>query len=64
MEEVNSDKAKVTVELIENGPMRITGNFNLKDLKRDFEDNPQVIELCRCGRSANKPYCDGAHEKP
>ena len=19
------------------------------------------VTLCRCGRSANKPYCDGAH---
>jgi CDGSH-type Zn-finger protein len=23
----------------------------------------ETIALCRCGHSANKPYCDGAHAK-
>lgn len=64
MENVSPEKQKVKVEVIENGPLRITGNFILKDLKRDLEEKPGVIELCRCGRSANKPYCDGSHELP
>ncbi|HEV8122911.1 MAG TPA: CDGSH iron-sulfur domain-containing protein [Gemmatimonadales bacterium] len=24
---------------------------------------PGVIKLCGCGRSANKPFCDGSHKK-
>ena len=24
---------------------------------------PGIIKLCGCGRSANKPFCDGSHKK-
>lgn len=24
---------------------------------------PGVIKLCGCGRSGNKPFCDGTHKK-
>lgn len=58
------EKQKVKVEVVENGPLRITGNFVLRDMKRDFEESPGVIELCLCGRTAVKPYCDGSHDKP
>jgi glutamate synthase domain-containing protein 2/CDGSH-type Zn-finger protein len=47
---------------IENGPLRVQG------LKRiDTADGPveceSSIALCRCGRSENKPFCDGTHVK-
>lgn len=58
------NKSKVKVEVVENGPLRITGNFILKDLKRNKEETPGVIELCRCGRTGNKPYCDNSCKKP
>jgi CDGSH-type Zn-finger protein len=63
MEENKDKKTKVKVEVIENGPLRITGNFVLKDLKRNHEDTPGVIDLCRCGRTGNKPYCDNSCKK-
>jgi len=46
-----------------NGPIRITGNFVIKDPQgRDFDlSGRTVISLCRCGHSANKPFCDGSH---
>jgi CDGSH-type Zn-finger protein len=46
-----------------NGPLRITGNFVIKDAQgRDFGlAGRTVISLCRCGYSENKPFCDGSH---
>lgn len=64
MENNNGKKERVKIEVVENGPLRITGKFILKDLKRNKEESPDFIELCICGRTRNKPYCDGSHEKP
>lgn len=49
------------VKVAENGPLEITGGIILKD---DMESKPQSAEhytLCRCGKSKNKPFCDGTH---
>jgi CDGSH-type Zn-finger protein len=56
-------KPQAIVEVIESGPLKITGNFLLKDLKRDTEDSPKEIFLCRCGKSRNKPFCDESHKQ-
>jgi CDGSH-type Zn-finger protein len=63
MENMQEKKSQANVELITNGPIKITGNFQIKDLKRDKEESPSEIWLCRCGRSQNKPYCDESHKK-
>jgi len=63
MEEKKEYKPQVIIEVIDFGPLKITGNFILKDLKRGNEDSPVVVLLCRCGKSGNKPYCDESHKK-
>jgi CDGSH-type Zn-finger protein len=63
MEEKNENKSQAVIEVIEFGPLKITGNFQLKDIKRDKEESPSEILLCRCGKSGNKPYCDDSHKK-
>lgn len=61
--ESNTNKKIVTiVEVIDGGPLKITGNFIVKDLKRDTDDTPSEIYLCRCGRSGKKPFCDCSHK--
>ena len=63
MEEKKKHKLQATIEVIEFGPIKITGNFLLKDFKRDFKDSPGEVWLCRCGKSENKPFCDESHKK-
>jgi len=61
MEKNDNRKATATVEVIENGPLKITGQILLKDIKKDITDAICEVSLCRCGHSCNKPYCDGSH---
>jgi CDGSH-type Zn-finger protein len=63
MEEKKEHKSQALVEVIDFGPLKITGNFIIKDIKRDKEDSPGEVLLCRCGKSGNKPYCDESHKK-
>lgn len=54
----------VEILIADNGPLIITGEgVVLKDAEGKVIDTggkPRVA-LCRCGASANKPMCDGAH---
>ena len=43
------------------GPYVVTGRFTLAAHGAPRDDASVV--LCRCGRSANKPYCDGTHTR-
>ena len=55
----------VTVKVIPDGPLMVKGECELQD----GQGTPMpakggdTIFLCRCGSSANKPYCDGTHKK-
>jgi CDGSH-type Zn-finger protein len=48
-----------------NGPIRIEGEFEICDpAGQNFGlAGRSVISLCRCGHSANKPFCDGSHNR-
>ena len=52
--------AAVTITVRENGPYRITGPFQLVDADGNAYALPagETVALCRCGRSATKPFCD------
>jgi CDGSH-type Zn-finger protein len=53
------------INVFPNGPLRITGNFVIKDGQgKEFDlGGRATIALCRCGQSANKPFCDGSHAR-
>jgi CDGSH-type Zn-finger protein len=48
---------------IKNGPLKIEGDFELCDSagKAFTTEAGKAVFLCRCGLSANKPFCDGQH---
>jgi CDGSH-type Zn-finger protein len=48
-----------------NGPLRISGDFIIKDGQNKSFDlsGRTAISLCRCGLSENKPFCDGSHAR-
>lgn len=55
----------VTIVCSPNGPLRMTGNFLIKDGQgQDFDVSGRTtISLCRCGHSEKKPFCDGSHNR-
>jgi CDGSH-type Zn-finger protein len=56
--------AATRITVNHNGSIRIEGDFELVDPEgRPFGlAGRTVLSLCRCGQSANKPFCDGSHK--
>ncbi len=52
---------KITIN--NNGSVKVEGDFEIFDREGNKYDlaGRDVIGLCRCGHSKNKPFCDGSH---
>ncbi len=62
MESNENKKEPAKVELIDGGPIKITGNIVMEDLKREIViTGNQTVYLCTCGQSHNMPFCDESH---
>ncbi|MCI0439428.1 MAG: CDGSH iron-sulfur domain-containing protein [Chloroflexi bacterium] len=56
--------ADVTITPRRNGPYLIQGPIKLVDPEgKEYTLQGDVIALCRCGGSSNKPFCDGTHRQ-
>ena len=44
-----------------NGPLLVSGSLTLKNQAGEWVARIEKTAFCRCGASANKPYCDGSH---
>lgn len=54
----------VNVTVLPNGPLFVAGDLDVLDIEGRPLDAPgSQIYLCRCGMSANKPFCDGSHAR-
>jgi len=50
------------IKAMKNGPFLVKGNCVLTDEDGTVLAESSPFALCRCGKSKNKPYCDGSHK--
>ncbi len=55
-----TDSTKVTVT--KGGPLLVKGVLAIELANGEMDEKTGTTALCRCGASANKPYCDGSHQ--
>jgi len=57
------NKTKIIIN--NNGSIKIEGDFEIVDSSGAAYglQGRTVVTLCRCGRSANKPFCDSSHKE-
>ena len=56
-------ETKITIR--DHGPLLVEGPFKLVDAEGneyELDGTKPAFALCRCGASANRPFCDGAHK--
>ncbi len=56
-------EAQIKVNAMENGPLLVDGSIEVTKPDGTVEIKEKTTAFCRCGASANKPYCDGQHRK-
>jgi CDGSH-type Zn-finger protein len=55
-------EAQTVIRAYEDGPLLVRGDFQLQDENGDpIDARRETIALCRCDKSALKPFCDGSH---
>ena len=57
-----SSEKKPNITLTPDGPYLVKDLKNFANQKGPIETR-ETMALCRCGESANKPFCDGTHAK-
>jgi CDGSH-type Zn-finger protein/uncharacterized Fe-S cluster protein YjdI len=60
LEDIGSGGIKLTVTAA--GPVQCDGPLTVFDAFGDAVFRGEQCWLCRCGASANKPFCDGSHK--
>ncbi|GGH80654.1 CDGSH-type Zn-finger protein [Pullulanibacillus pueri] len=55
--------SEATIKVNDNGPYVVTGSFTVVDAEGNTFETKKAVSLCRCGRSSNKPFCDGTHKQ-
>jgi len=56
-------EAENTVNVAYNGPLFLRGDLDIDGAPGNAPGLNFRAALCRCGKSANKPFCDNSHER-
>ena len=57
------EPAGTSIEASRNGPLLVEGAFELYDENGERIVRTGRAALCRCGGTANAPFCDGTHKR-
>lgn len=55
--------SKVIITALTDGPLEVSGAVEILAADGTVIKETDKSYLCRCGHSAKKPFCDGAHKK-
>ena len=57
--------ASTKILINSNGSIKVEGDFEIIDAQGNAYglQGRTIVSLCRCGRSNNKPFCDGSHKE-
>ncbi len=58
-----TDEKQPTIGVRENGPLVARNISTMRDAQGNEIETKPIMALCRCGHSANKPFCDGTHNR-
>jgi CDGSH-type Zn-finger protein/ferredoxin len=58
-----SEEKKPSIKVVKDGPYLVRDLKNFRNSKGESIETKPMMALCRCGKSENKPFCDGAHSK-
>lgn len=53
----------VTITSLTDGPYEVAGPVTITAADGTVVREAEKAYLCRCGHSANKPFCDGSHKR-
>jgi CDGSH-type Zn-finger protein len=59
--EYAGEQREPSIYVSQNGPYHVRGGIDLHGTQRNDGASREHYALCRCGRSKNKPFCDGSH---
>ena len=61
-EEEPADEESRLVEVSKNGPLMVHGDLLVRNHNGNETRKQKITAFCRCGKSSNKPFCDGTHK--